>query len=92
MLLELIYRLSYRLRRGKVILHIDRKYLIKDATTPLLKPSLHTRDCRAIRSRCNEIKKALNIRIKIKYSSDKIKSADAFDQNRGRHLMRECNT
>ena len=39
MLLELIYKVSYRLKRGKIVLYMDRKSLIKEITAPPLKPS-----------------------------------------------------
>ena len=90
MLLELICKISYRLRRGKVILHIGRKYLIKEIAALSLKPSQHARDCGVIRSRCDEIKKVLSIKIEMKYSSNKFKSTEAFKQNQGRCSMREC--
>ena len=82
MLLKLIYRISYRLRRGKVVLRIDRRCLIKDATTPPLKPSQCTKDCRAIRARHDEIKKTLDIKIEIRHSSDEIKSNRNMWENR----------
>jgi len=65
MLLELIYKVSYRLKRGKIVLYMDRKSLIKEITAPPLKPSQYTRDCGAIRSRYDKIKKTLSIKIEI---------------------------
>ena len=68
MLLELMHRINYRLRRGKVVLRMDRRCLIKDATTPPLKPSQRAKDYEAIRARPDKIKKALDTKIEIRYS------------------------
>jgi len=73
MLLELIYKVSFKLQRGKVVIFMDRKNLICGITELPLKPSQYAQDCRAIKSRFDEIKKKLNITIEIKYSSKKVK-------------------
>ena len=60
---------------------MDRKKLIKETLTPPIKPSQHTRDCGAIRSRHNKIKKCLNIEIIIKYLLKNVKPTNMFEIN-----------
>ena len=91
-LLELIYKVSVGLRRGKIIMYIDRKSLIKDMTSIGKKASFFVKDCGAIRSRFIEIKEKLEISIEIKYSSKETKCLEEFKDNRGRFLMLECDT
>ena len=55
---------------------MDRKNLICGITEPPSKPSQYARDCGAIKSRFDEIKKKLNITILIKYSSKKVKEKE----------------
>ena len=71
---------------------MDRKNLIRGLNEPPSKPSQYTRDCGAIKSRFDEIKKKLNITILIKYSSKKVKENEQFHNNRGGFLMLECDT
>jgi len=65
MLLELIYKVSVGLRKGKVIIFIDRKHLIKEMTMVNQKASDFVKDCGVIKCRIMEIKAKLNISIKL---------------------------
>ena len=51
MLLELIYKIGYKLRRGKIIVFMDRKNLIRYILQDKTKPSQYTQDHSAIKSR-----------------------------------------
>ena len=55
MLLELIYKVSYGLKRGKIVIYMDRKKLIKDMTSNSSKASNFAKDYGAIRSRFMQI-------------------------------------
>ena len=90
MLLEMIYKVSVGLRRGKVIIYMDRKRLIKDMISDVKKASEFTKDCGAIRCRFEEIKNKSDISIIVKYSSKKTKGSEEFKDNRGGFLMLEC--
>jgi len=92
MLLELIYKVSFKLKRGKVIIHIDRRNLIWAMTAVPTKLSQYVQDCRAIKSRFDKIKKKLDIDIIVKYSSKEIKEKEEFKDNRGKFLILECDT
>ena len=92
MLLELIYKVSFGLRRGKIVVYMDRKSLIKDMTSEVNKASEFTKDCGVIRCRFEEIKEKLNIKIIVKYSSKETKCSEEFKDNRGGFLMSECDT
>ena len=59
MLLELIYKVSFNLRRGKIIIFLDWKHLLREINTESTKPSQYAKDCRAIKSWYDEIKKNL---------------------------------
>ena len=83
MLLELIYKSSFKLQRGNVVIFIDRKNLICGITTLPQKLSQYARDCRAIKSRFDKIKKKLNITILVKYLSKEVKEKEQFHDNRG---------
>ena len=92
MLLELIYKVSFKLKRGKVIIHMDRMNLIRAMTAVPIKPSQYAQDYRAIKSRFNKIKKKLVIDITVKYLLREIKEKEEFKDNRERFLILECNT
>ena len=66
---------------------MDNKNLTKHMNDDKIKPSQHTQDCSAIKSRFDEIKKELRIKILIEYSSKEIKKKEHFEQNRGGFLM-----
>ena len=91
MLLEWIYKIGCKLRRGKITTFTDRKNLITFMTQDKIKPSQHTQDCSAIKCRFDKIKKDLSIEIEIQYSSDKVKDNETHEMNKGGHLMLECN-
>ena len=92
MLLELIYKVSFGLRRGKIIVYMDRKSLIKDMTSEVNKASEFAKDCGAIRCRFEEIKEKLNVTIIVEYSSKETKCSEEFKDNRSGFLMSECDT
>ena len=89
MLMELIYKISYGLRRGKVVIYMDRRKLVKDMNSNCMKASVFAGDCGAIRSRFLQIKEKLDISIVIKYSSKETKISEQFKDNRGGFLMTE---
>ena len=90
MLLELIFKIGKNLPRGKIIIFMDRKHLIRYMLQGKIKPSQHTQDCSAIKSRYDQIKKELSIEIEIKHASNKIEEGAKYEQNKGGHLMKEC--
>ena len=90
MLLEMIYKVSVGLRRGKVVVYMDRKSLIKDMISEVKKASEFAKDYGAIRCRFEEIKNKLDITIIVKYSSKETKCSEEFKDNRGGFLMLEC--
>ena len=92
MLFELVYKVSVGLRRGKVVIYVDRKHLIKEMMMSNQKASDFVKDCGAIKCRIMEIKDRLNIKIEMKYSSKDIENSERFEDNRGGHLMLECDT
>ena len=55
MLIENIYKISYKLRKGKIVTWMDRKNLIRHVKGEKIKPNQHTQDCSAIKSRYDEI-------------------------------------
>ena len=61
-------------------------------TSSAPKASQYANDCGAIRSRVDEIRNQLEISILIQYSSKEVKYLEEFKDNRGGHLMRECDT
>ena len=73
-------------------MHMDNKNLIKHVKEEKIKPSQHTQDCSAIKSRFDEIKKEVSIEILIEYSSKETKKKEHFEHNRGGFLMFECDT
>ena len=92
MLLELIYKVSVGLRKGKIIIFIDRKHLIKEMTMVNQKASDFVKDCGAIKCRIMEIKTKLNISIELQYALKEVKPSERFEDNQGGHLMLECDT
>jgi len=76
MLLKLIYKVSVGLKRGKIVVYMDRRHLIKDMSFRGKKSSQYAKDCGAIKSRFDEIQEKLEISIIVKYSSKEIKSLE----------------
>ena len=56
MLFELICKVSIGLRKGKVVIHVDRKHLIKEMSMVNHKASDFVKDCGAIKTRIMEMK------------------------------------
>ena len=92
MLLELIYKVSVGLRKGRVIIYLDRKHLLREVKMANEKASDFVKDCGAIKSRIKEIQSKLDILIQFKYASKEVKITEKFEDNRGGHLMLECDT
>ena len=90
MLMELIYKISYGLRRGKVVIYMDRRKLVKDMNSNCKKASIFSGDCGAIRSRFLQIKEKLEITIVVKFSNKETKILEQFKDNRGGFLIKEC--
>ena len=67
MLIELIFKVSFGLKRGKIVIYIDRRRLIREMTSSTPKASQYTNDYGAIRSRVDEIWNQLEISILIQY-------------------------
>ena len=72
MLIENIYKISYKLRKGKIIIWMDRKNLIRYTKGEKIKPNQYTQDYSAIKSRFDKIIKELSIEIEIRFSLSKI--------------------
>ena len=89
-LIENIYKISYKLRKGKIVTWIDRKNFIRCVKGEKIKSNQYTQDCSAIKSRFNEIIKELNIEIEIRFSRSKIEKNMLFEKDRGAYLMVEC--
>lgn len=81
MLFELVYKVSVGLRRGKVVIYVDRKHLIKEMMMSNQKASDFVKDCGVIKCRIMEIKERLNIKIEMKYSSKDTENSERFEDN-----------
>ena len=92
MLFELIYKVSAGLRKGKVVICVDWKHLMKEMSMGNRKASDFVKDCGAIKNRIMEIKEKLNITINLRHASKEIENGGKFEENRGEHLMLECGT
>ena len=71
MLLELTHKVSIRLRRGKIAIHMDRKSLINDVKSEVKKASEFAKDCGAIRCQFKETKEKLDATMIVKCSAKK---------------------
>ena len=90
MSLELICKIGYELRRGKIVTFVDRKHLITRMLQGKTKPLQCIQDCSATKSRCNQTKQELSIEIELKYASDEVEEGEKYKNNKGRNLVREC--
>ena len=79
MLMELIYKISYKLHRGQIEIFMDRRHLIRCMLEEKTKVNQCMQDCSTCKCRVDEIRKELEIEIKISYSSKKVKEISPFE-------------